>query len=73
MKNLDLPDDEEVAQYKKQGDCMLLRYGIDQFVSCTWEDARKLKQTTKLPLVAKGITTGKTLILACLLAHSLTH
>ncbi|XP_072024695.1 2-Hydroxyacid oxidase 1-like [Amphiura filiformis] len=58
MVNLDLPGDAEVAEYKANGDDMLMRYGASQFISPTWEDVRKLKQRTKLPLVAKGVTTA---------------
>ena len=58
MINMDIPGDEEVARYKREGDIMLLSYAANQIASCTWEDVRKLKRTTKLPLIAKGITTG---------------
>lgn len=51
---------DDVARAKASGDEFLFTYGREQTESpATWADIAWIKSITKLPIILKGIMTGK--------------
>ena len=59
-------NDPDVKRAIADGDVALWHYIMDQHSDkVTWKDVKWLKSLTKLPVVAKGILTGKFVLHLC--------